>query len=135
MLGEILHLLIGTSVIIALWAMDHREVSTKILITVYISSSFLLVHHYKKLFKLKIQEVIDREIQLHDELIKNHQTVINEVKEAHWEKLNAKQSELLLLQEQVDHLKADNDRFQKTITKINSQYYHLVDKLGEVNNS
>ena len=59
MLAEILHLVIGTSVIIALWAMDHREVSTKILITVYISSSFLLVHYYKKLFKLKMKEVVD----------------------------------------------------------------------------
>ena len=59
-----------------------------------------------------------------DILVKNHQTVhqtvIDEVKKAHWEKLNAKRSELFLLQEQVDRLKADNGRFQKTITKINS---------------
>ena len=135
MLAQIFHAFIGTCVIIALWSMNHREVSTKILITVYISSSFLLVHYYKKLFRLKIKEVIDREGQLQDELIKNHQMVVNELKEANWEKLNAKQSELVLLQEQVHRLKADNERFQKTISKINSHYYHLVDKLGEVNNS
>ncbi len=49
--------------------------------------------------------------------------------------LNAKKSELILLEEQVDRLKADNERFQKTIPKINSQYYHLVDKLGDFHNS
>ncbi len=135
MLVEVLHLVIATSVIIALWAMDHREVSTKILIFVYIFSSFLLVHYYKKLFRLKIKEVIDREGQLQDELIKNHQMVVNELKETNWEKLNAKQSELVLLQKQVERFKADNDRLDKTISKINSQYYHLVDKLEEVNKS
>ena len=98
MLAQIFHAVIGTSVIIALWSMNHREVSTKILITVYISSSFVLIHYYKKLFKLKIKTVIDREIQLQDELIKNHQKVMDEIKEANWEKLNAKQSELVVLQ-------------------------------------
>ena len=84
---------------------------------------------------MKILEVIDREVQLQDELIKNHQTVIDELKEANWEKLNAKQSELVVLQQHLDRQKTDNEHFQKTIVKINSQYYHLVDKLGEVNNS
>ncbi len=88
-----------------------------------------LVHYSKKLFKLKIKEVIDREVQLQDELIKNHQTVIDELKQSNWEKLNAKQSELVLLQEHIEKLKADNDRLEKTIAKINSQYYHLVEQL------
>ena len=35
----------------------------------------------------------------------------------------------------IDRLNADNEHFQKTIAKINSQYYRLVNQLGEVNNS
>ncbi|MDJ0600056.1 MAG: hypothetical protein QNJ37_14595 [Crocosphaera sp.] len=65
-------------------------------------------------------------------MIENHQRVLDEVKESHWEKLNAKQSELTLSQQEIQRLQADNDRLQETLDGINVRYYSLVDKLGTV---
>ncbi|MDJ0661824.1 MAG: hypothetical protein QNJ42_20420 [Crocosphaera sp.] len=48
------------------------------------------------------------------------------------EKLNAKQSELALSQEEIQRLQSDNARLQKTVDSINDRYYYLVDKLGTV---
>ncbi len=132
MIIEIIHLVLSIAVVIALWTMNHRDISSKILITSFISGNFIFVHYYKQLFKVKIKEVINREVEIQNTLIDNHQRVLDEVKESHWEKLNAKQSELTLSQQEVQRLQQDNDRLQETLNSINVRYYSLVDKLGLV---
>lgn len=130
MFVEILHLILSIAVIIALWNMGYKDTSSKILISVFISANFILIHYYKQLFKLKIKEVINREVEVQNTLIENHQQVLDDLKESNWEKLNAKQSELTLSQQEVERLQSDNDRLHQTLDNINGRYYSLVDKLG-----
>uniref|UniRef100_UPI001E424DCE hypothetical protein n=1 Tax=Cyanothece sp. BG0011 TaxID=2082950 RepID=UPI001E424DCE len=123
------------AVVIALWNMAYQDTSSKILITAFISGNFILVHYYKQLFKVKIKEVINRDAEVQNVLIENHQKVLDDIKESNWEKLNAKQSELSIYKEQCSQLKDDNLRLKQTIDKINSYYYQLVYKLGIEDNS
>lgn len=137
MIIQVVHLALSLSVILALWNMGYKDTSSKILITAFISGNFVFVYYYKQLFRIKIKEVINREVELQTSLIENHQKTLDELKEANWEKLNAKQSELTIYQKRCDQLLEDNNKLKKTVTQINSYYYQLVDKLGvidEVNN-
>ncbi|MDJ0844932.1 MAG: hypothetical protein QNJ08_11915 [Crocosphaera sp.] len=132
MFVEIVHLVLSIDVIIALWNMGYKDTSSKILITAFVSGNFILVHYYKQLFQLKIKEVINREVEVQNTLIDNHQRVLDELKESNWDKLNAKQSELSLSQQQIQRLQSDNERLQEILDSINARYYSLVDKLGSV---
>ncbi len=133
MIIQVVHLALSLSVILALWNMGSKDVSSKILITAFIGGNFVFIYYYKHLFKIKIKEVINREVELQTSLIENHQKTLDELKEANWEKLNAKQSELTIYQQRCDQLLEDNNKLKKTVTQINSYYYQLVDKLGAIN--
>nr|MDJ0662176.1 hypothetical protein [Crocosphaera sp.] len=74
----------------------------------------------------------NREVEVQNTLIESHQRVLDELKESNWEKLNAKQSELTLSQQEVQRLQSDNERLNHTLDSINVRYYSLVDKLGSV---
>ncbi|MDJ0661490.1 MAG: hypothetical protein QNJ42_18675 [Crocosphaera sp.] len=132
MLIQIVHLILSIAVVIALWNMSYKDTSGKILITAFISGNFILIHYYKQLFKVKIKEVINREVEVQNTLIESHQRVLDELKESNWEKLNAKQSELILSQQEIQRLQSDNERLNHTLDNINGRYYSLVDKLGSV---
>ncbi len=135
MVIQVVHFALSLSVILALWNMGYNDTSSKILITAFISGNFVFVYYYKQLFKIKIKEVINREVELQTSLIENHQKTLDELKEANWEKLNAKQSELTIYKQRCDQLLEDNNKLQKTITKINSYYYQIVDNLGATDDS
>ena len=122
MIAEIIHLIVSTAVIIALWHMGYKDVSSKILITIYIGTSFLFTHYYKKLFKIKIKEVIEREKEIQQDLLENHKLIVDELKTTHWENMNSKQTEVKVYQDETKRLtdinKQINQRYEKLITDL-----------------
>ncbi|MEA5535047.1 hypothetical protein [Crocosphaera sp. XPORK-15E] len=119
MLEETIHILSGIAVIIALWAMKYNDISSKILITLYVIAIYIMTHYSKKIFNQKISDNAVRDKQIYEELHNNHQLTIKAIEDKYWNQLEIKTTEINLCKEQIA-------RLDQIIKIVSEAYKNLI---------